>query len=257
MEKLIFKNLYLNIIFGGLLILLSLLGYFLNWFQDYLPLFTAIILILLSTKRFWYSFKKIISKYATLILIIEFILDVALAALLIYLEDYVGVFIGLIIYIRGVSYLLINYLATRKIRLFQYILNIGYVTIGSFLMFSSFAKGNILVIFITVLILLTGIIYLQAGLSRLAKKKENNIEKEQTTKQEIKEAKKETKEHPKKNENLQQDEPKATGSIPTMNQLTAMTVAELKTLAKNRNLEGYSQLNKKSLIEKVKSSYKN
>ncbi|MCF7927229.1 MAG: Rho termination factor N-terminal domain-containing protein [Candidatus Izimaplasma sp.] len=124
-------------------------------------------------------------------------------------------------------------------------------------MFSSFAKGNILVIFITVLILLTGIIYLQAGLSRLAKKKENNIEKEQTTKQEIKEAKKETKEHPKKNENLQQDEPKATGSIPTMNQLTAMTVAELKTLAKNRNLEGYSQLNKKSLIEKVKSSYKN
>ena len=48
MEKLVFKNVYLNAVFGGLLIALAILGYFLGFFADYVPIFTGAILILLS-----------------------------------------------------------------------------------------------------------------------------------------------------------------------------------------------------------------
>ena len=114
MDKMVFKNEILNIVFGSLLIILVLVGYFLDYIEDYLPYIVGAVIILLSVKRFAYTFKKISSKNATLILIIEFILDLVFAGLLMFYIGNVELFLGLVIYTRGLSYLIVNFVAARK-----------------------------------------------------------------------------------------------------------------------------------------------
>lgn len=288
MEKLIFKNMYLNIIIGVLFLLGAILGYFVGWMEDFLPHVIAVILVLLSLKRFIFSFKKTVSKNATLILVIEFFLDVVFAGLIIYLQDYYNLFIGLIIYTRGVSYLLINYIATRKIKVGQYLLNIGFITLGSFFMFTSINSEQVLITGIATLIFIVGIIFLQAGFTDLVKKEdleeakeeqlkqdmkllkekqkaeleglENNQkaqekidkledqvktmkEEQKTLKKQVKETEKEVKEH----EHKEQAEPEE--KKVTKEELEDKTVAELKDLAKAKDLSGYSSLKKAELID--------
>ena len=47
MEKLIFKNAYLNAVLGFALILFAVLAYFLKWVEDFLPIIVGVVLILL------------------------------------------------------------------------------------------------------------------------------------------------------------------------------------------------------------------
>ena len=50
MEKMVFKNEILNIVFGSLLIIFAFVGYFTKIVEDYLPIIVAIVIILLSAK---------------------------------------------------------------------------------------------------------------------------------------------------------------------------------------------------------------
>lgn len=275
MEKIVFKNEYLNIIFGGLIIIFALVSYFTSIVEDYLPLLIGVVIILLSAKRFWFSFKKTKSKYATLILVIEFILDVALAGLLIYLEDHILLFVGLVIYIRGVSYLIINYVATRKVQLAQYISNILFVTLGTYLVFSDFDKIALLV---NIAILIVGAVYLQAGIRKLVAKEEKKEAIEKKEKEDNKVKKVEAKSDKKINElkaqvkeseqekkivteekkvlekKIEKLEPivKKEEKKETAMDYDSFTLAELKEIAKKRNMTGYSSLRKAELIEKLK-----
>lgn len=300
MEKIVFKNLYLNMLIGALLIVFSFLGYFLGWFADFLPFIIGGVLLLLSLKRFVFTYKKIVSKNATLILVIELALDIIFVGLLFYLQSYIAIFMGLVIYVRGVAYLLINYIATRKIKLVQYLMNIGYVTVGSFLMFASLNGDQILVLGLSFLTLVVGCIYLQNGLVNLVKKEEIEEEKEKQTEEKIKELKKlqEQKEKVEKKQNKAEEkieelekkvkevevahkqtveehkklekqiitekkEPVVTPVVkpvvtekpvaakPKVN-YEAMTVVELRALAKEKNITGVSQMNKAQLIAMVK-----
>jgi hypothetical protein len=284
MEKIVFKNKYLNFVVGGLLIILAIQNtLFGSMAEEFFPILIGIILILLSLKRFIYTYKKIVSKNATLILVIELILDIIFAGLLIYLKDHVELFIGLIVYIRGVSYLLINYIATRKVKLPQYIINIGYVTLGAFLMFYKLDGLSVIIIIVNVLLFLTGAIYIRAGIKPFVKRKEaiekikqHEIEQEKLIKKQEKDEEKleklETKVSKVAAENqktveeskiLQKEIEKTKESInpkpkvvqtpqktQTLN-LEQKTLAELKVIAKERKLEGVSQLNKTELIEKL------
>jgi len=286
MEKIVFKNMYGNIVVGGLLIIAAVLGYFLGWLEDYLPLFVGIILFLLSTKRFIFSFKKIKGKNAILVLVIEYVLDLALVALLIAFENHVNVFIGLIIYIRGFSYLLINYMNTRKIKLLQYVINIGYLTLGAFLMFSSLDLEQALIGGIILLLLFVGAIFLQNGLKELTnkEKQEEELEKEVKEKQkaenkalkdkqkaelkglehnlkdkekiqkleeQIKEVKEEKQLVVKEKKDLEKQSNLVRKSDVKPNPLESKTVAELKLLAKEKGITGTSTLNKTELIKKI------
>lgn len=284
MEKIVFKNKYLNIIIGGILIILAIVGYFLGWVEDFLPLFIGIILILLSLKRFIFTYKKIVSKNATLILVIELILDFVFAGLLIYLKDNVELFIGLIIYIRGVSYLLINYIATRKIKLTQYIMNIGYVTIGAFLMFYPLDSVTVIVVTVSILVLIVGAMFLYAGIKPFIKskdplkkakereKKQEKLEKQQE-KVEDKLDKLEDRANKVAEENkktveaskiIQKELEKTKGTTkpkviveeakPQKVNYEEKTLVELKAIAKERKLEGVSQLTKPQLIERLKQN---
>ena len=273
MEKFIFKYKYLNIIIGVLLIALSIVGYILGWMEDFFPIVIGVILILISLKRFIYSYKKIVSKNAALILTIELILDIVFAGLLISLQDHVELFIGLTIYSRGVSYLLINYIATRKTKLFQYILNIVYVTFGAFLMFYPLNSLKTLVIIVSIMLLLTGLFYLYFGIKpfdekRKAKKQAKLTEKDQEKldKKQVKEEEKldkletkaskidaETQKALEESKTIQKEIAKAKETIKTQQvNLEEKTLVELKAMAKDYKLENYSQLNKPELIIKLK-----
>ncbi|MCD4826382.1 MAG: Rho termination factor N-terminal domain-containing protein [Acholeplasmataceae bacterium] len=273
MEKIVFKNQYLNIVIGVILVVVSIVGYILGWVEDFLPLFIGSVLILLSLKRFIYTYKKIVSKNATLILVIELILDIVFAGLLIYLKDHVELFIGLIVYIRGVSYLLINYIATRKIKLTQYILNIGYVTLGAFFMFYPLDSVSFIVITVSILFLIVGAVFMYAGIKpfmkkRIAKEQIKKNEKEQEKiekKQEKNEEKLEKlemkvdkvaevqKKKIEKTESLQKEIEQKKKVIETQKiNLDDKTLPELKAIAKERNLEGVSQLNKAQLLIRLK-----
>lgn len=272
MEKIRFKNMYLNILFGTILIVFAVVGYFTKIIEDYLPIIIGIVLILMSLKRFLFSFKKITSKNATLILVIELFLDFVFAGLMIYLQDHIELFLGLVIYTRGVSYLIINYVATRKVMLGRYLLNIGYLTFGAFLMFTKFNSIEFLTIFIGSLLLLFGAIYLQAGVKKLVEKeeleeKQEKIEKEQKKNEKleaksekkieeleskVKQAEKEQKKVVNENKSLEKKveklEPKKDKEV----DYDSLLLTELRAIAKERNIKGYTQLNKDSLIEKLK-----
>lgn len=280
MEKIVFKNTYLNIVLGALLLAFAFVGYFTNLIENYTPIIIGVVLILLSVKRFVYSFKKIISKNATLILVVEILLDFVFAGLLIYLQDHIELFVGLIIYTRGVSYLIINYVATRKVRIFQYVINILYVTFGSFLMFTSYSSAEFLAVFIFILTLIVGAIFLQIGVKKVVlKEKQEELQEEEEKRKEkleIVEAKSEKKitklqnkldevvkeqkivsSQSKKNEKItKKEEHNKTTDLSTKSDdkvnYEAMTIAELKVVAKERNITGLSQLNKSEIIAKLK-----
>lgn len=273
MEKIAFKNKYLNIAIGVILVALAILGYILGWVEDFLPLFIGSILILISLKRFVYSYKKIVSKNATLILAIELILDIVFAGLLIYLKDHVELFIGLTIYIRGVSYLLINYIATRKVKLPQYVLNIGYVTLGAFLMFYPLDSVAFIVIAVSVLFIIVGVLFIHAGIKpfmkkriaiehvkknekeqeKIDKKQEKNEEKLEKLEMKVDKVAEDQKKKNEKTESLQKEIDQKKKVIETQKiNLDDKTLQELKAIAKERNLDGVSQLNKAQLLIKLK-----
>jgi len=285
MEKIVFKNEILNIVFGGLLLIFAIVAYFTKLVEDYLPVIIGVVLILLSIKRFYYSFKKIVSKNATLILVIELILDFVFAGLLIYLADHVELFIGLIIYTRGVSYLIINYVATRKVKVVQYVINILYVTFGSFLMFTSYSSVEFLNVFIMLLILIVGAIYLQAGVRKVVVKEQLEEEQEKKLKEKEKIEKKEEKTDNKLaelKEKVQREEkekaklvsekkeidkkvvkPEVKQEKPVKKEVPMtdgevdyhnLTLPELKVIAKEKNIVGVSQLKKSEIIEKIKQA---
>lgn len=285
MEKIVFKNEILNVVFGSLLLIFAIVAYFTKLVEDYLPIIIGVVLILLSIKRFYYSFKKIVSKNATLILVIELILDFVFAGLLIYLADHVELFIGLIIYTRGVSYLIINYVATRKVKVVQYLINIGYVTFGSFLMFTSYSSIEFLNVFIMLLILIVGAIYLQAGVRKMViqeqleeeqekklKEKEKIEKKEEKTEHKLAELKEKVQKEEKEKAKLVSEKkeidkkvvkPEVKQEKPVKKEVTMkdgevdyhnLTLPELKVIAKEKNIVGVSQLKKSEIIEKIKQA---
>ena len=269
MEKLVFKKMYLNFIAGSILIALAITGYFTGWFKDFLPYFFAGVLFLLTTKRFIFQFKKIISKNATLILVIEFALDLIAIGLLVYLRNGVSIFVGIVIYLRGFAYLLINYIASRKIKLPQYILNIFFVTLGSFFMFSNVFTDSVLVASLVIILIIFGVIYLLYAVVALRKKEEKARQLKENEKQQEKVEKLVEKKNDKienleakikKAQNEIKEEKKETKAIeiapakpkPKPINLELMTVVELKALATEKGLKGTSQLNKDELIKKLK-----
>jgi Ca2+/Na+ antiporter len=263
MENLFFKKMYLNFAAGILLIAIAVVGYFTEWFEDFLPYFFAGVLLLVSANRFIFQFKKIISKNATLILVIEFVLDLIAIGLLVYLRSNISIFIGVVVYLRGVAYLLINYIATRKIKLMQYIINILFVTLGAFLMFSTLLNDETLVYLLMIVLIFFGLVYVLYGVfafrksaekTRIAKeklKKQEKVEKLEEKKQDkiedmevkIEKAKKEA-----TKEILTKEEAKK----PKAGSLESMTIPELKKLGAEKGLTGLSNLNKDEIIKKIK-----
>ena len=256
MNKIIFKNHILNIVIGFIMIAFTIAAYILKWYQDFLGIIVGVVLLALSVKRFIYSFKKTISKNATLVLVIELILDLVFCGLLIYYQEHIQVFVGLVLYVRAVAYLIINYITTRKVRLFQYMLNIVYITMGSFLMFTAFNFTITLEILLAVFVLLLGAFFLYVGFEDLVK----NNKKKQADKPVVE---KEVPLIPTPAKAVEKKvEPTLAPAKPVEKKVepvvikpkvdySKLTLAELKVVAKEKGLVGFSALSKAELIEKL------
>lgn len=260
MDKLLFKNKVLNLVIGIVLLIFTIVAYSLGWFTEFLSIIIGLLLIVFSLKRFWFSFQKATNKYATVVLIAEILLDILFGAIVIYKYENVNVqiYAGAIVYIRGLSYLLINHIATRDTKFGQFSLNIGYITLGSFLIFTSFDIFPILKYTTIGLITLVGLVYLIYAISQF--KDDKNTAKPKATKPN-------TNKSPHKSTSVLKETPpteKKPISDPILSEVEAeakskpkqntmnyqyKTVAELKDIARDRGLSGYSQLNKSELIE--------
>jgi len=252
LKNLVFKNHILNIIVGFIMVGFTIAAFFLGWYQNFLGIIVGVVLLALSIKRFIYSFKKTISKNATLVLVIELILDFVFCGLLIYYQNQIQLYAGLVLYVRGVSYLIINYITTRKVKLFQYFLNIVYITIGSFLMFTSLNFIDILEILVAVFVLLLGAFFLYIGIDDLVK---INKKKRAEKPVEVKvvppipvSAKPEVKKPVPSQAPAEKVEPAV---VKPKVDYSKLTLAELKIVAKEKGLVGYSALSKAELIEKL------
>lgn len=272
MKNIVFKNHIINIVVGVILIAFTVTAYFMEWYKDFLAIIVGVILLGLSIKRFIYSFKKIVSKYATLALIIELLLDILFCGLLFYYQQHIQLYAGLILYIRGVTYLIINYMTTRKVFFVQYMMNIVYITLGAFLMFTSMDFVQYLEIGVALFVLVLGAIYLYDGIiSALKIKKKKKIffskidekrtpmipdpviepkvvEEEVVAPQEEKPV--EIKPVVSKQETVKPEATKPKINKPQID-YTKLTVTELKIVAKEKGVTGYSTLSKAELIQRI------
>jgi len=246
MNKILFKNNLLNAILGFLFIVFTILAYFLGLYKNFLSIIVGILLILLSIKRFIYTYKKLGSKKATIILSIELLLDILFAVLLIVNVGNVAVFTGLIIYLRGFTYLMINHIATRRDVFYQYLINIGFITLGSFFIFTGIPMNDYFVLITAIAVFLIGLIYFLFGLSGIMEMKEkaNPASKNKAV------------------DTIIQDKPKSSVKNETVTSkdkleikvdYSKMTLKELQVIAKNRNLSGITKLNKSEIIEVLNS----
>lgn len=278
MKNMVFKNHIINIIVGVILIAFTITAYFMEWYKDFLAIIVGIVLLGLSIKRFISSFKEIVGKYATLLLVLEILLDIVFCGLLFYYQQHIQIYVGLVLYLRGVTYLIVNYITTRKIKLVQYLMNIGYITLGAFLMFTSLDFIQYLDVGLAAFVLLLGAIFLYFGIKVILENKKKKqlffkkveervaptilvpaepIEEEVVTEdidpEEIKpeEIKLEPiKPEPVKPEPVKPEVIKPKANKPTID-YTKLTVSELKIVAKEKGIVNYSSLSKADLIKKI------
>lgn len=283
MKKILFKNEILNTVIGVLLIAFAIVAYFMDWMDDFFGVIIGIAIILISAKRFIETFRKIKKKETTAILVIEVVADLVCGFVLITTKSdptRIGLFVGIVFYIRGLAYLLINYFATRRSNLLHYFLNIGFITLGSYLIFGGNTYLDVIGVIILVVIGLVGLLYAVFGIRDIvekAKKKPKKPKKVEAKKVEVKKAAI-TKETTAPKEAVKQEKMSMTDSVKkTLPQTTPakveikveptkvvvapvkpsidyeqLTVTELKSLCKRRGLSNYATLRKNELIDLLK-----
>ncbi len=268
MEKLLFKNNIVNIVIGVILAIFAVLAYFLGWIGDFLAIFIGIILIALSLKRFIVTFKKVRSRNATAVLMIEIILDLLFGALLIITQQNAEIYLGLVLFIRGFSYLIINYLINREIKFIIYIMNIAFLTVGCFFMFRPPLGLNYLEIAALCCFGFIGIVYILFGIIYLNQEKKNQPEKAavaaakpvaksmeaQVKPVEVVPAKPDI--QPVEVKPVVETLPKPVEPAPSKKvaSLNDMTVIELKALAKEKNIYGYTKMVKSELVAAIRKT---
>jgi len=272
MEKLLFKNNIVNIVIGVILAIFAVLAYFLGWIGDFLAIFIGIILIALSLKRFIVTFKKVRSRNATAVLMIEIILDLLFGALLIITQQNAEIYLGLVLFIRGFSYLIINYLINREIKFIIYIMNIAFLTVGCFFMFRPPLGLNYLEIAALCCFAFIGIVYILFGIIYLNQEKKNQPVKvvaavakpvakpvevqAKPVAKPVETAPAKPVVQPTEVKPVVETLPKPVEPAPAKKvaSLNDMTVIELKAIAKEKNIYGYTKMVKSELVAAIRKT---
>ena len=170
MEKLLFKNAIINTVIGGLLIVLSIVFYFTGWIGDFLGILVGVIVALVSLKRFFDAIGETKIGTSRTILFVEILIDLIAAFMMITQPDQnIGLYIGVVLYARGFAGLLIAYFLNEKEKILLFLLNVIFITAGSFFLFGGNPRLDILEIIITILIFLLGAFFLFFGVKALKK----------------------------------------------------------------------------------------
>jgi len=140
---------------------------------------------------------------------------------------------------------MINYVVKRKVMFYQYLINIGFITLGGFFMFTGIPMFDYFGLISAGSIMLIGLIYLLFGLAALIeqnKKAKPNTIPIQTSLTPIVEK-------PKPANGVKTESTLTKEKVEIKVDYSKMTLKELQVIAKNRNLSGISKLNKVELIE--------
>ncbi len=136
MTKLVFKEPLVNLIVGGILVIVSVLGMFVfDWFRDFVNIFAAVIIVYYSVVRFLKEYKKHKNQHALMILSVELVIALVLSVLLVLREIDIYLGIGLVLYLRGFVYLLISQLLKRSTTFVNFLISVGVLTLGAYFYF--------------------------------------------------------------------------------------------------------------------------
>lgn len=261
MKKILFKNDIANIIIGVLVLGATAAGYFLEWFDDFMAIIIGVVIIVLSVKRFAEAIKLNNIKEAKMLLVLEIVLDLAFGGLLVYYKNNIQLYVGLTVYLRGVIFLFISFLSSKKRKFYIYFINIAIVTLGSYLMFTSTSYAEYLELLLVAILAIVGLVYLLFGIKGyMAYKKANPKAKKTVKAVEKKPVKVEDKKEIKAVEKTTATEIKVKeNKVNTLENKVAvdyenLTIPVLKVIAKDKGITGISGITKAELIKKLKDN---
>ncbi|MFH5881752.1 hypothetical protein [Liberiplasma polymorphum] len=243
MKKIVTKFPVPNILLGFILIAFAVYATFASTLMlDGIRFVFAALIIVYSSLRLYKDLNYYKRKSSKSIATGEFVISIILAILLAFDVFALAIVVGLILYIKGATFLLILQVRKTYTTPYRYLINLVLITLGTFIFFSNRAYEDILVYVLFAGLTLYGIILLYYGFSKLvedSKKKKSSSRSENpkpvdTVSEPVKVNTQEVKPH-----------------TYTKKALMEKNVDELKQMCKTRNLKGYSTLNKEQLVEKL------
>lgn len=170
MKKFISKNPIINMIIGIIFIAFFLSAYFFtDWLLDSVTMIIAALIVIFSLTRYYRDYNNRSGK-ALLILTGEFAIALMLAALLIFETIGESVAVGLVLYLRGLIFLLISQLLKQRMAFEKFITAIAILTLGAYVLFSGLPlTGQQMAIVVMVFGVVIGAFYLITGIHQKTK----------------------------------------------------------------------------------------
>ena len=174
MKKYVFKEFWLNLALGIILIVLAVLAspLVLGWIDEIVEYAIAVVIVFYSVMSFIKQRKKYNVRHALMILAGALAVGLLIAVLLIppVAQIKVNLAIGLTLYVKGLSYLLIMQLTKQRSNFATFVVYLAILTLGAYVMFGAPDFGDILNWLLIVIILTYGIILVVAGILDLPTK---------------------------------------------------------------------------------------
>ena len=162
----------LNLILGVLLLALAVIAmFFTTWIEDIVVYIIAFFIAAFSTFRFLKDYQKTDDKNASIILAAEYVIVLGVAIYLAVYEANAARMVGLVLYLRGFSYLLTLQLLRIKGPFVSFIVYIALLTLGAFMLFTGADSEAYLQYAVFGIIAIYGIILLVYGLQGMKKEK--------------------------------------------------------------------------------------
>jgi hypothetical protein len=177
----------LNLILGVLLIALAIVAmFFTTWIEEIVVYIIAFFIAAFSTFRFLKDYQKTDDKNASIILAAEYIIVLGVAVYLAVYEANAARMVGLVLYLRGFSYLLTLQLLKIKGPFVSFIVYMALLTLGAFMLFTGADSEAYLHYAVFGIIAIYGLVLLIYGLQGMkaakAKRETPSPEKKKDTK---------------------------------------------------------------------------
>ncbi len=232
MKKYITKQPVLNLIIGIVLLAASILLVVyqteVTTILEYLIAGVIIVYALLFFRRNIMFYKN---QTARVLVSSELLLAVFFAVLLVSFDNFTTTMaIGLILYVKGAVFLLIHVYLKKSLTVELYFVKLVLITLGTFLFFTDMTVEIILIYALAVLFLLYALVFISYAIMQF---KENKPKAKPTavSDQIVPEPKK--------------------PDVFTKKALMDKHVDELRNMCKERNIKGYSNMRKETLVEKL------
>ncbi|MFH5880933.1 MAG: hypothetical protein ACNA7U_08030 [Candidatus Izemoplasmataceae bacterium] len=167
-----FKNNVFNIIAGILLVAFAIAAmFFLGILSDFVNIVVAAIIILYSVTRYLKDKTLYKNNNALMILTVEVIVVITLSVLLILEQLGLAFVIGLTLYIRGLTYLLILQLLSLKSTFQVFVIYLAVMTLGTYILFANPRFGELFEWVLFIFMLAYGVFLIALGSNKKIKQK--------------------------------------------------------------------------------------